>query len=145
MHPATVVLVLVLSVCLMTGAEGGCCSWSIEQSLRRDWRSRVFKPWSKGQLTHFLSDFTALGRGSYEKREEGMQVDSVAKALAEVCPKGMTPDMDVSNLVQDAFNQADENEDGVLNAAEVGEFAGLIGKYSLILMSLRMSLRVKVH
>ncbi|KAK7473554.1 hypothetical protein BaRGS_00035215 [Batillaria attramentaria] len=36
-----------------------------------------------------------------------MQVDSVAKALKEVCPKGLTPDMDVSNLVQDAFNQAD--------------------------------------
>nr|KAG5692388.1 hypothetical protein BaRGS_000672 [Batillaria attramentaria] len=55
-----------------------------------------------------------------------MQVDSVAKQLKEVCPKGLTPDMDVSNLVQDAFNQADENQDGALNVDEVGEFAGLI-------------------
>nr|KAG5692393.1 hypothetical protein BaRGS_000677 [Batillaria attramentaria] len=61
-----------------------------------------------------------------KKRESGVQVDSVAKALKEVCPKGLTPDMDVSNLVQDAFNQADENQDGALNVDEVGEFAGLI-------------------
>ncbi|KAK7473537.1 hypothetical protein BaRGS_00035198, partial [Batillaria attramentaria] len=96
MKSATVVLLVVLSVCLMTSAEGGCCSW-----------------------------FSICWCGK-KRSSDGRPVDSVTKALKEVCPKGMKPEMDVTNLMQDAFNEADENKDGLLNANEVEEFAGLI-------------------
>ncbi|KAK7473540.1 hypothetical protein BaRGS_00035201 [Batillaria attramentaria] len=99
MKSATVVLLVVLSVCLMTSTDAGrCCDW-----------------------------FSICWCGK-KRSSDGRPVDSVRKALKEVCPKGMKPEMDVTNLMQDAFNQADENKDGLLNANEVEEFAGLIGE-----------------
>ncbi|KAK7477298.1 hypothetical protein BaRGS_00031486, partial [Batillaria attramentaria] len=81
---------------------------------------------STHDIQGFLSRETRCICNGKKRSSGGRPVDSVTKALKEVCPKGMKPEMDVTNLMQDAFNQADENKDNALNVGEVAEFAELI-------------------
>nr|KAG5692387.1 hypothetical protein BaRGS_000671 [Batillaria attramentaria] len=53
--------------------------------------------------------------------------DVLIGALSQACPDlDFAPDTQVSQLVQDAFQDVDANKDGQLNADEVAEFATMI-------------------
>ncbi|KAK7477297.1 hypothetical protein BaRGS_00031485, partial [Batillaria attramentaria] len=53
--------------------------------------------------------------------------DVLIGALSQACPDlDFAPDTQVSQLVQDAFQDVDANKDGQLNANEVAEFATMI-------------------
>ncbi|KAK7473538.1 hypothetical protein BaRGS_00035199, partial [Batillaria attramentaria] len=101
MRPATIALLLLVSSVLLTSTEGA------------DW-------WKK---------FKSWWRKTFRKRGvNGRQADGVLQAaLQQACPDvEFGPDVKLSDVVKNAFSEADENKNGQLDPEEYEEFIRIV-------------------